>query len=106
MKQQKCTLHNNGTDWSNFQELLNTNFNKNILKTKENLIYAVEHFNTTIQTAAWESTPSRDCKDNKLNYSKTILDKIAKKRRIRKLWQLSRYPSTKTRLNRITKASP
>lgn len=102
-KQEKCSLHNRRTDWTDFRELVNSTLCNDVrLRTEEDIISAVEHFNTTVQNAVWESTPFCKRVESKLNFYSN-LEKVSEKRRLRKRWQMSRCPSTKTRLNRVTK---
>jgi len=99
----KCTLHNKKTDWESFCTLLNSSLSTSVrLKTEEDIEAAVEHFNRSVQKAAWESTPPQNKVDPNLTFSKSVLVKIAEKRRIRK-WQKTRCPRVKTRLNGIVK---
>lgn len=59
IKPGKCTLHNKMTDWSFFRDLLNISLNKVKLKNEEDIVIAVELFNTAVQKAAWESSPPK-----------------------------------------------
>lgn len=100
----KCLLHNRRTNWNLFREKIETSLNTKIpLKTTENVENAVEHFNSTIQMAAWDSTPMDHTISSRLTYSKEIIIKVAEKRKLRKQWQLTRCPLIKTRLNRSIK---
>lgn len=95
-----CVLHGRKTDWNLFREIINSSLNiKVVLKSEEHIIAAVEHFNSTVQNAAWESSPPRINKDSKLIYPSTILDKVAENRNLRRLWQQTGCPRTKTILN-------
>jgi hypothetical protein len=59
------------------------------LKTEE-LKDAVEQFTNDIQTAAWEATSKQKDTEKEEDYTLSIKQKIAEKRRIRKAWQNSR----------------
>lgn len=53
-----CRLHNAKTNWNYFRQQVMMNLNTNIrLKTEDDVVYAVEHFNRCIQQAAWNATP-------------------------------------------------
>ena len=80
-KQQKCILHNKWTNWTNFREIISATLNKDIkLKTKDDIISAVECFNTVVQNAVWKTTPYYEHKETQLLYSKTILGKVLERR--------------------------
>lgn len=46
---------------------------------------AVQHFNDYVQQAAWEATLKPSRSDNNYEYSSDIREKVAHKRKIRKL---------------------
>src|SRR5436190_1777997 len=96
------TLCNKYTDWVRFRDILNESLTLNIpLKTEEDINNAVEIFNSAIQTSAWRSTPSVTSKSvTHINYPVHIKQKIAEKRRFRRIWQNSRNLIDKTNLNR------
>lgn len=100
--QKPCRLHSHKTNWSLFRSLVSSTLNRNLqLKTDEDIILAVEHFNNCIQTSAWEATPAQiEFVPN--SCPQTIRDKISEKRSARKQWQRSRHPKDKKRLNYIT----
>lgn len=86
-----------------FREFVNITLCNDVgLRSEEDITSAVKHFNT-VQNAAWASTPFCERAESKLNYSSIILEKISEKRRMRRCWQRSRFSSTKTRLNHVTK---
>jgi len=98
------TLHNAKTDWSYFQELLTTSLNNSIpIKTENDIISAVESFNHEVQ-AALDTTPVCKSSNTSFEYSSAIKDKLAEKRKLRKLWQINRCPVLKTKLNKLIKA--
>lgn len=97
-------LHNRKTDWCFFRRTLNDSLELNIpLKTKHDIEIAVEIFNRKIQNAAWQSTPQDKPKTNYLEYPDEIKDKLAEKRRLRRIWQNRRYPEDKRRFNTATR---
>lgn len=97
---QRCTLHNKRTNWPLFRVLLNEAFDAPVaLQTKNDIINAVEFFNTSVQSAAWNSTPLIQHKPADQYISPNILEKIREKRALRKLWQQNRCPNTKRHLN-------
>ena len=96
-----CVLHSFKTNWAYFQELVKRSLRKPPLKTNEDIINAVEHFNKVIQESAWEATPLKRTSSNH-GSSVTNRSLIAEKRKARKLWQSTRFPEHKKILNRIT----
>jgi exonuclease III len=96
------TLSNTHTNWDEFKRLIETKLDPKIpLKNEENILNAVEQFNSVIQQAAWNSTPViPPGKDNIQDYPIIIKEKIAEKRKIRKQWQTNRTPANKRLLNR------
>lgn len=100
-KQWNCALHS--ADWPLFRELLKHSLSTEVkLKTEDDIEKAVEYFNSRIQCAAWESTLQSSI-EPKLRFSKINLEKVKKKRHIRKKSQLSRCPQLKNSLNRAIK---
>ena len=98
-----CHLHNSKTNWALFQQTVQDQLNMNIcLKTEDDIIEAVEHFNQCIQKASWISTPSIKCK-NKTKFPKSITDFITLKREARKTWQRTRCPNDKKYFNLLCK---
>lgn len=73
------------------------------LKNVEEIESAVEHLNDCIQHAAWDSTPNNLAQEVSLDCSSSIKEKIKEKRKIRKLWQVTRCPEVKKRLNHAVK---
>lgn len=73
------------------------------LKTPEDIVYAVESFNTTVQDAAWKSISLNENIDINLRFSSKIIEKVSEKRKLRKQLQKSRCPHLKTRLNHAIK---
>ncbi|KAH9644980.1 hypothetical protein HF086_003310 [Spodoptera exigua] len=69
------------------------------LQTENDIVNAIEFFTTSIQSAAWNSTPIVQHKPAEQYVPPSILDKIREKRNLRKLWQQNRCPDTKKHLN-------
>ena len=60
-----CHLHNKKTNWNVFKTLVTESLNVHIsLKTEEEIIEAVEHFNKCVQNAAWAATPANTHKSS------------------------------------------
>lgn len=99
------TLTNKRTNWHMFQNLVNRNLRLKIpLKDKEDLESAVECFNSCVQSSAWKSTPVLFTKNSThINYPTHIKQKIAEKRRLRRIWQNSRNQADKTNFNRASR---
>ncbi|GBP27257.1 Probable RNA-directed DNA polymerase from transposon X-element [Eumeta japonica] len=96
----RCTLHNKRTNWPLFRALTDEAFSVPIaLQTKGDIVDAVEYFTTSVQSAAWNSTPINQHKLTEQHIPTNILQKISEKRALRKLWQQNRCPETKKRLN-------
>lgn len=97
-------LCNKKTDWILFRNILDETINLSIpLKTTDDIDGAVEMFNLAIQNAAWKSTPTIPRKPiNNTTYPLHIKQKIAEKRRLRRIWQNSRNRVDKTNLNRAS----
>lgn len=93
------------TDWDVFRGLVNENLPLKIsLKTPDEIENAVELFNNTIQKSAFKATPTskENVIVNKINYPLYIKKTIAEKRKLRRIWQNSRNPRDKNKLNRAT----
>lgn len=97
-------LCNKRTDWARFRYIFNDLITLKVpLKTAEDINNAVETFNSAVQTSAWRSTPRVTTNtDTHVNYPVYIKQKIAEKRRLRRVWQNSRNQVDKTNLNRAT----
>lgn len=74
------------------------------LKSPDNIEDAITNLTTSIQCAAWNSTTAytNHQKPFQLNLPTYIRNLITEKRRARSLWQATRYPSDKKRLNILT----
>lgn len=94
-------LYNQHTDWPSFREHIEENLNLNIrLKEAEEIETAVVQFTNLIQVAAWKSTPTIEHRNQPINVPLEIKIMIQEKRRLRRVWQLSRHPQDKTVLNK------
>lgn len=98
-------LCNSGTDWEYFGAWLEDRIDLMMpLKTKDDIDLAAQYLTTLIQAAAWSSTNSHNCTEsNGTNYPREIMEGIAEKRRLRRVWQLSRHPADKTAFNKAAK---
>lgn len=97
-------LHNHKTDWQCFREFLESNTNLNVsLKTKEEVDDACLYITNLIQVAAWSSTPELKDSPRGAPVPLAVKEKIAEKRRLRRIWQTTHRSTDKTRLNRATK---
>jgi len=96
-------LYNKSTDWNVFRSIVEETLNTNLtLKNSHDIESAVEHFNITIQSAAWRSTPNTsDTRTTQLD--RTTSDMLHEKRKLRRIWQNTRQPNDKKRLNEATK---
>lgn len=92
------------TNWDNFRMLIQDNLNTLVpLKTNTDIDNAVEYLNQIIQNSIWKSTPAQNRCTKVQELPNLIKGKIAEKRGLRKLWQVTRSPENKTRLNQITR---
>lgn len=104
LKRKPASLHNHKTNWANFRNILDDTLNLNIpLKRNYDLDQAVEILNDTIQQAAWNSTPKIQLNARTPIISRQIQYQIATKRKLRKIWQVTRNPLDKKNLNKATK---
>lgn len=102
LKEGQPTLCNKNTDWNRFRGIFDNSTSLKIpLKSPDDIDEAVEQFNISIQNAAWKATiplPKKPPKE--VNYPIQVKQKIAEKRRLRRVWQNSRNQIDKTNLNR------
>ncbi|CAG5053182.1 unnamed protein product [Parnassius apollo] len=96
--------NSNTTDWTIYKNKITT---ETELKTKINTIEKIERqleqLNMTIHIAANSATPKRTGNGQPLkhnSYPKDIKEKIQERRRLRKIWHTTGYPSDKTAFNR------
>lgn len=104
IKNSNPMLTNNRTDWNMFKTYLEEKTIIQVpLKTEDNINSAINQLTENIHFAAKKSTPVQNKNDNVMNYPKFVRDKISEKRNARRVWQHSRHPSDKNRLNKLTK---
>nr|AMS38375.1 hypothetical protein [Bactrocera tryoni] len=97
-------LSNRHTDWEYFKVMLDKNIDFKVNITTQDILEDEVHtFTKTIQESAWKSTPVPKQKNFYTKYPSDILDLIKKKRKLRKKWQITRFPQYKTELNNLTK---
>jgi len=71
---------------------------------RQHHLRAVEHFNHICTTSMQQSAmPTSSNSEIHIEYSPAIKEKIAKKKKLRKLWQTNRCPLLKNKLNRAIK---
>ena len=106
MHQKNRSLYNGKTNWSKYKEFIINHLSCNIsLKTPEDIETAIEVFNNCVHSAIFNSTPSLglETHNKPLHITQNVLDKIAEKRRLRRIWQNTRSKSNKTKFNKATK---
>lgn len=97
-------LHNKKTDWEGFRSYLTDHINlRTPLKTADDIEEACKYITNMIQTAAWRNTPSLPIASDPMFQPAEIKNKIAEKRRLRRIWHRSRHPSDKSMLNKAIK---
>ena len=101
-------LHNKNTDWTEYKTYINSNLTCNVsLKKPDELEDEIEKFNILIHRAISASTSTQDTNNNN-NKSKegvptSIKTRILEKRKLRKIWQMTRNSADKTKLNKAIK---
>lgn len=91
------------TNWIKFRAILDERLDLNIpLKSDGEIDEAVNQLNRIIQEAGWQSTPKQPRTIIHKDLPNEIKEKIAEKRRLRKVWQRTRAPQDKNRLNQAT----
>lgn len=104
INQKPPVLCNRLTDWMEFRRIIDSNLSCNLtLKNQSNIDQATYQLCSTIQEAAWAATPELQQTQCLNTYPKSIKDKIAEKRKLRKRWQITRAPNDKTLLNQASK---
>lgn len=87
-----------------FRNEMSKNINLKIsLKSSEEIETAVDYLTNTILAGINNCSTNVDTIINSQQYSAEIRNLIADKRKLRARWQVTRHPSTKTELNRLTK---
>lgn len=99
------SLTNGLNNWDLFRTNVAENINLNLpLKTHTDLENAIEHFTTSIQSAAWRSSdPIKSFQSNNtISYPLYIRELIQEKRRARGRWQRTRHQADKQAFNRLS----
>lgn len=96
------TLCNNHTDWESFREYLEDNINLKIaLKCPEDIEEATKNITTLIQEACWKTTPLLTQKrGTTINWPIEIKNSVLEKRRLRRVWPLSRNATDRQAFNK------
>ena len=104
IKRASPSLTNRKTDWNKFQSLLTNETLLNVkLKTPNDIEDAITKLNKSIHSAAKNSTPPmKPVPPFSLNLPVHIRFLINEKRRARALWQSTKYPSYKRRMNTLS----
>lgn len=103
-KEKSPTLVNKLTDWESFKIELDNYIDLKVpLKTNEQLDVELEQFLKHIQQAAWNNTPDINKPTKGKVYPLGIKQLLSEKRRQRRVWQQSRSPEDKRKLNNMTK---
>src|SRR5262249_28115760 len=95
-KPAKPTLSNKTTDWERFKIQLDHGID---LSTNDQLDEAVANFTTLIQQTVWNNTKTVTHKTPGFNYPIENRNMVKNKRKLRREWQSTRDPRTKTKLN-------
>lgn len=97
-------LYNKNTDWEAYRAIINSHLSTNIpLKTTNDIESAIVYLNDTIGEALSKSTPVLRPKSEKFYLPHNIQRQINDKRKLRKIWQTTRFPDDKRKLNKATK---
>jgi hypothetical protein len=97
-------LYNHKTDWNSFRDYIDSNINLKIrLKDHDDVDDACLYITNMIQVAAWNSTPELQKSPSQVSIPMQIRGKLQEKRRLRRVWHLSRNKEDKTRFNRAIK---
>lgn len=101
-EEQPLRLHNKHTNWKSFRRSVESKINVQIpLKTKLDVEKTVNSITCIIQKAAWTATSQINAKTQIYNCPKKIKDKVREKRRLKKMWQQSGYPTDKEQYERV-----
>lgn len=105
LKEAPVHLYNKKTNWGNYREYIEKTLHTQIsLKTPDELENAIILFNDTLTEAAISSTPIlKNSKQQNLQSSIYITNKIKNKRKLRKRWQTTKSPEDKHNLNKAIK---
>lgn len=103
-KEKPEKLFTNNTNWDHYKELINEKINLQIpLKTNEDIELAINQLNNVIQESSRTSTPETPPQRLNQNCPIIIKQKIAEKRRLRRIWQRNRYPQDKIRYDKASR---
>lgn len=84
-KEQDCRLSNKKINWPYFREQIINNLEVDHEMTNpDEITRAVEHFNNSVQKAAWNATPFSPLNNSRHDCPTLIKEKIVEKRRLRK----------------------
>lgn len=107
IKMSRPTLTPGQTDWCKFRASIVNSISLNLLiRTPEDLDNAVDLLTKTVQNAAWDSSVSSNKTENrqtKYHVPPHIRQLIEQKRKARKIWQRTRYPTDKHKFNKLTR---
>ncbi|KMQ84691.1 rna-directed dna polymerase from mobile element jockey-like protein [Lasius niger] len=102
-KSVQITLDNKSTNWGKVKTELEEVINLKVpLKTELQLDTEAESFVKIIQETVKKHTKYFEKRDISMNYPMEIREKVAEKRKARRIWQKTRNPADKTILNRLT----
>lgn len=94
-------IYNKHTDWNSFRDLVETKLDLKIcLKTPDDIEDAALNFFHIIQEACWMCTPYHVTTQKNKPVPQEIRAKILEKRKLRRIWQTSRHPADKSKLNK------
>jgi hypothetical protein len=97
------SLSNRRTNWDYFSHLIQQRLILKVpLKADADIEAAVKSFNDTGQWAGWKATPKLPAANRIHDCPKTIKQKIAGKRKLRRDWRRFRTPERKRLLNAAT----
>lgn len=97
--------YNKNTNWNNFRRAFKSKIAvTRTLNDGEKIEEAIENFNQSTHQSLFENTRPQKTSTQKFNaYPRFIKEKILEKRKYRKIWQRTRYPSDKRILNKVTR---
>lgn len=97
-------LHNKFTNWGKCRKTIDSKLSLQIpLKNAEQISAAVRNFNSVITQAVKDTTPQQKLNEQKVICSSQVKQKIDEKRKLRKIWQVTRAPKDKAKLNKAAK---
>lgn len=101
-KEVNPVLCNRYTNWEQFKSGLEEKIVLDVpLRNKNQLDEELEKFVISVQQTAWECTPEIKRRTVGINYPREIRELIKERRRARRIWQQTRDPQNKTRLNNL-----